>query len=165
VIALGGLVWLSVLLNPKRWEETIGEGRLAGRERIYPAATQMFLERPLFGWGTVQNLYVLGPRVGLVKRDTHNLALFVLTETGLAGGIPYFIGVGLAAAAAWRARRGPLGIAPVALMACLLVVNMSITWHVRKIHWLVLGLALASPAVVEPLPRRTAFPRPRPVRA
>ncbi len=73
----------------QRWELTYEKGSLAGREKIYPVAWRMFLERPVLGWGVGTNLLQLGHRLGEGgERDTHNVYLWVLTEDGLIGGIP-----------------------------------------------------------------------------
>jgi O-antigen ligase len=130
-----------------RWDMTLGSGSLAERENIYPYAWQMFLERPIMGWGTIQNLTELGDRVhDNEKQDTHNLFLWVLTETGLLGGIPFCLGLLICVRAAWEARGGPQGILPLTLMAALLMMNLSNTWLLRKLNWLILAYAIASGA-------------------
>src|SRR5207244_1748182 len=50
---------------------------MSGRERIYPEAWQMVLERPLLGYGPADNLYELESRLqdNHEYRDTHNLLL------------------------------------------------------------------------------------------
>jgi len=154
-----GLVTLVLLsttseLARRRWELTLERGSLAGRERIYPEAFKMFLDRPLVGWGFGVNDVVLGARLGqFIPRDTHTTYLWVLTEDGLAGSIPYFIGLYLAAMSAWKARRLPVGMVPFALMATVLVVNLSLTWQYRKLYWLILAIALASSRPIEALKR------------
>ena len=103
----------------------------------------MFLDRPIMGWGHEVNTIELGLRLGDRPRDTHNTYLWVLTEEGLAGGLPYFAGLALCARAAWRGRRSAYGLIPLSLLSTVLVVSLSLTWQYRKVNWLVLGLALA----------------------
>jgi O-antigen ligase len=122
------------------------EGDLAQRENLYPAAWQMFLEKPILGWGPVNNRYELErhvPRVELPYRETHNLVLELLTETGLVGAIPFLAALVLCLRAAWRDRGGPLGLVPLALMLSVLLSKMGSAWMGSKMHWLVFALAAA----------------------
>jgi O-antigen ligase len=100
----------------------------------------------LIGWGPIHHYYELGSRLGLLARgrDTHNLFLWILTEVGVMGAIPFFTGLWLCGYAAWQARYTVQGILPLAMIACLLIANMAGTWHNRKIFWIVLSYALAS---------------------
>jgi O-antigen ligase len=137
--------------NVRRWTQTFELGSAAGREKIFPAAWKMFLERPLLGWGPGRNLVELGVRLrfrtvdtGPAAKDTHNGLLWVLTQTGLIGFIPYMVGLWLCLRAAWRGRARLYGIGPFALVVCVLVINLSVTWQKRKFFWLVLALGTAS---------------------
>jgi O-antigen ligase len=145
-----------------RWEHTLFKGDLAKRDKIMPRAWDMFLEKPLLGWGPVSNLVELGSREGMPSRDTHNVYLWVLTETGLLGAIPFFAGLWLSLRAAWRARFGSEGTLPMAMLVCLLIINMGITWHNRKIFWLTMAYVLASAwsvrKVFQDLPVRISDP-------
>jgi O-antigen ligase len=150
VLVATGLVVLIVMsltweVSRKRWEATVEQGSMAGRERIYPVAWKMFLDRPVFGWGPGMNIHRLGVRLAERRDlDTHNLYLWVLTEDGLAGSIPYFLGVWLCVRAAWLGRKRAYGVVPLAMLSVVLLVNGSVTWQYRKLYWVVLGLALAS---------------------
>ena len=122
-------------------------GSLAGRERIYPALLAMVKERPVLGFGPVNNKYELGIRLDerrFRRRDAHNLVLEVLSSTGLAGAIPFLVAVGLCVTAAWRARRSGHVTLPLAMAAAVLTANMSGNWIVSKLLWLVLAYAVAS---------------------
>jgi O-antigen ligase len=127
-----------------RWERALVEGHLAGREKILPQAWQMFEEKPLIGWGPVHHYYELGSRFGRLTRDTHNCYLWILTEVGIVGAIPFFTGLWLCLYAAWQARYTVQGILPLAMVVYLFLNNMSVTIHNRKIFWIVLAYALAS---------------------
>lgn len=134
-----------------RFESAFEDGKLARRELIYPMAWEMFLKKPVFGWGITTAQYELGARLGHVDEDSknaHNLVLNTLISTGLLGGIPLFAGTLLAVWAAWKARQGSRGILPLAMIATVLVANMSGNWISNKLHWLVVAFALASASVL-----------------
>jgi len=145
-LAIGSLVWTSYRSESvrERWERTFATGDTAGRDTIFSDAWDMFLEKPMLGWGPVTHLYELGSRLGREYRDPHNLYLWVLTETGILGAIPFFIGLWLTWKSAWRARDGLQGVLPLAMLVCLLISNVSGTLIDRKLFWIVLAYALAS---------------------
>jgi len=140
------LVWASYTNEGMRtrWENTLYEGDVAGRDSIVPQAWAMFLEKPVLGWGPVTNRFELGNRVGLPSRDTHNVYLAVLIETGLFGAIPFFAGLWFSLRSAWRALSGREGALPMAMLVCLLIINLSGTMHASKTFWLLIAYALAS---------------------
>ena len=132
-----------------RLEETATEGKMAGRERIYPAALEMFRERPLLGWGPIDNQYEIAKRIQdpiHASRDVHNLVLELLTTTGVIGAVPFLIGLGLCIRSAWRARSGTLGILPFGVLTAVLTGCVSGTWIEGKILWFAITLALAAGA-------------------
>jgi O-antigen ligase len=146
LVAIGSLLGLAnhSEMVRTRWLDTVETGNAAGRETIFPVAWEMFVESPVVGWGPVHHLAELGSRLRTTRRDTHNLFLWILTEVGLLGGIPFFLGLWLCLKAAWRARTGVQGMLPLSLMVTVLIINMSGTFYNRKIHWLVLAYALAA---------------------
>jgi O-antigen ligase len=81
-------------------------------------------------------------------RDTHNDLMWVLTATGLAGGVFFIGGLWLCGWGAWKGRRGPAGPLPVALMLTLMVIIMTGSLHRRKPFWLILSMGAASGAAV-----------------
>ena len=127
-----------------RWRRATEEGNLAGRERIYPAALAMVAEKPLFGWGPEEHIYVLGEWTGKYRRDTHNMFLWIATELGLTAMVPFAIGVFLCGTGAWRGRKGPLGSLPFGIFLVLLTMNMSVTMLFNKATWLAFALAEAA---------------------
>lgn len=149
VLALSFLGWLASRSPVMQHRIALAQaGDLAGRQNIFPAAWHMFKEKPLIGWGP-DNQYVLAVRLGLPpalwpSRDTHNLVLEVLTGTGIAGSVPIFLGFWLCFWAAWRARAGPEGILPLALLMTMLVADMSGNYIVLKLQWAILAYAAAS---------------------
>jgi O-antigen ligase len=148
IAALGYMV----AANPDFLErlQLVSEGDLASREDIYPAAIEMISERPVFGWQPVEFVYELGKRMDVPsgRRDAHNLILYLFLEVGSAGAIPFLIGLGLCAWAAWRGRTAHLGLLPMALLLAILSANMAHTYLVEKVHWLMFALAVASAATV-----------------
>ena len=144
-------IWASYYTGSmwNRYKTTVETGSMSVREEIFPDAWQMFLEKPLIGWGPVNNNYELAVRTAEEgrenpERDTHNLWLEVLTATGLLGAVPFFAGVWICSRAAWKARALTFGILPLALMIALLVLNLSMNWILTKQTWLVFAFALAS---------------------
>src|SRR5262249_54298880 len=146
LILLGAVIWLSYYEENVRgrWLRTFETGSMAGREKRFPEAWNMFMSHPIVGWGPVANYMELGVRIHKVGGDPHNLYLWVLTEVGLAGALPYFAGLAICFSVAWQGRRGPHGVLPLALFLTVAAINMSTTWQTRKLHWLVLGYALAA---------------------
>jgi O-antigen ligase len=157
---LGGLI-LAALQSPSlmlRYTRTIYENNMSGRERIFPAAWDMFKEKPFIGWGPADHMYELGKRVRMVKNplthrrsglnqgstDTHNMFLGALTSTGLFGTVPLYIYVTLCMLAAWRARRGAEGMLPLVMVVTVILINMSGNWIASKLDWLMMTYALTS---------------------
>lgn len=149
LIAIGLAAW-GAFQSPvmRQRVEAAMQGNLAGREEIFPAAWQMFKDRPLYGWGP-RNQYVLATRLRLppalhLSRDTHNLFLEIVTATGTLGATPFLIGLWLCCWGAWKARRGIEGSLPAAQLAALLVGNLSGNFIMLKLQWVLLAYALAS---------------------
>src|SRR5687768_11706105 len=131
---------------------------------IFPLAAAMAMEKPLFGWGGIRNQFELGSRLpenDRARRDTHNLGLELMTSTGLVGTIPFLIGLSLCVLAAWRARRGPQGVLPMAMIALVLVGNLSGNFLVFKLYWVMLAFAVASATALR-LHRQSATSEPAP---
>jgi len=148
-IAIGALLWASYAstLMRNRLELTAEQGNLAGRERIFPELFRMFQEKPWLGWGPITNKYELGVRLHEIRfprRDAHNMVLEVLTSAGVLGTVPFLVGVGVCALAAWRARRRLHGILPAALVALVLAANMSGNRIASKVFWVVFAYAIAA---------------------
>jgi O-antigen ligase len=127
-----------------RWDDALQKGNTAGRDKIFSASWQMFLEQPLTGWGPVNYGFELGSRTGKLYRGAHNLYLYVLIETGLAGAIPFFGALWLCWKSAWHNRQGPYGMSPLALLVVVLIANLSVECLDRKLVWVVLAYALAA---------------------
>jgi O-antigen ligase len=146
VIGFLGIAAYQIEAVRVRWERTLLEGETAGRDKIFSMAWEMVKEKPIIGWGPVHHYAELGSRLRYPGpgRDPHNLYLWILTEVGIVGAIPFFAGVWLCGYAAWQARYTIQGVLPLAMVACLLMVNMSGSWHNRKLFWIVLAYALAS---------------------
>jgi len=165
LLGIGFFFWIAFQsdLVRHRFAVTVEEGNLSEREQIYPAAWQMFLEKPVMGWGPVTNTTELGTRLGLYghedRIDAHNLILYVLTATGIIGAIPFFLGIWLCVRAAWKARGGAHGILPLAIIVTLLISDMSVSGLNWKQHWLVLAYALASGGQFVARSRRTRSTR------
>ena len=146
-VALLGFAALQLPMMKNRLRDTITTGNLAGREQIYPALWQMFLEKPVMGWGPIANTYELALRIGereRPKRAAHNLILELLTAGGLLTALPFLVGAWLSLRSAWTARAGEHGVLPLAILCSLFLSNMSGDWVASKLLWLVLAYAFAS---------------------
>jgi O-antigen ligase len=149
VVAVGGLAY-AAMHSPTMHNRMVANSEvayLAGRERIYPAALEMIREKPLTGWGPVENQYEIAARIRekhKLKRDAHNLVLELLTSTGIIGAVPFLMGLVLCVDGAVRARHGALGLLPLGIALTVLTGTISGTWIASKVVWLALGLALAA---------------------
>jgi O-antigen ligase len=132
-----------------RWQKTLEEGHSSGRDRIFSSATEMFRERPLFGWGPYEFQVELGRRQGIIfgQKDAHNLYTHLLMEVGLVGAAPFMIGLWLCARGAWRARKGSFGLLPLALLLTVFASNLTGTDLALKQFWLVLAITVSAGAV------------------
>ena len=128
----------------ERWERTFEQGDVAGRENIYEAAFEMFLESPVIGWGPVNHYYELGSRLGYLIKDPHNMYLWVLNETGLVGAVLFFGGLLLCWSSAWKGRKTTQGVVPMAMLIYLLIANLKGSGHMDKFFWLVLSYVVAA---------------------
>ncbi len=161
LLAIGALTYsaFTATVMKNRLEATAQTGTLAGREQLWPSLVDMALEKPWAGWGPINNQYEVAVRttdMAREHRDAHNLLLELLTALGLAGAIPFLIGLGICVVAAWRGRSSPYGIVPFALMALFLVANISTNLVAYKPFWWVLALGFASGQ----LAAREGAPRP-----
>ena len=132
-----------------RLTDTARSGAMAGREDLYPLVGELFLEKPVIGWGPLNNQYELSLREGSrfysrARRDTHNIVFETLTATGLVGTFAFCLGIWLCLRAAWRARVGSESILPFAVMISVLVANMSGNWMASKLLWFAFAYAIAS---------------------
>lgn len=149
VLALGLFTYaaFTATVMKNRLEATAETGTLAGREQLWPSLVEMALEKPWAGWGPINNQYEVAARttdMARERRDAHNLWLELMTAEGLAGTVPFLIGLGMCVVAAWRGRTSPYGIVPFALVALFLVANVSTNLAAYKPFWWVLALALGS---------------------
>src|SRR5207245_5183467 len=107
--------------SSSRWQAAYEKGDTAGRDRIYTAAINMILERPVFGWQPVASYYELGSRLNWRgPRDAHNLFLALLVDVCLVGTLPFLVGLCFCTQAAWKARLGPFGLLPLVLLGTIL---------------------------------------------
>lgn len=150
LLAVACLGWGALHSSMMRERLTQSEsGDLSGRGDIYALLWDMTREHPFFGWGLVGNQFELGRRLNdprYVSRDAHNLLLDLVTSAGVIGATPFLFGLGLCIRGAWRARAGPLGVVPLAMLAAVLTGTLSGTWIASKILWLALAVALAAGA-------------------
>ena len=153
--ALGIAAYRSPMLRV-RFEAAFTQGSLAGRERIYPAVLSMIQERPLLGWGPIENQYEIAQRIGEEakdRRDAHNMLFELFSTVGIVGTIPFLVGLALCLREAWRARKGPLEMLPIALLVTVLIGCISGTWIASKMLWFAFAVAVGAGAAI---PRRSS---------
>lgn len=151
-VVLGTVLYYTVytvFISRARWEEAVAAGRLAGRERIYPAALALIRERPILGWGPEGNTRELAKRAPTTEErreslDPHDLYLYILTETGVVGMVPFLAGVGVCFALARRASRTRHGMLPIMLLVAVMAAALTSNWIRRKPLWFVFGYAVAA---------------------
>lgn len=146
-VSLLAVAALRLPVMKNRLRDAATTGNLAGREQLYPALWNMFLERPVMGWGSIANNYELALRVGerdRPSRAAHNLLLELLTAGGLVTTLPFLIGAWLSVRGAWQARGGEHGVLPLALLCSLFLANMSGDWGASKLLWVFLAYASVS---------------------
>jgi O-antigen ligase len=122
-------------------------GSFSQREKIFPIVFAMVRERPVLGWGPITNKYEIASRLGdptHMRRDPHNIVLEMLSSCGLLGAAAFFAGLWLCLRQAWRARAGPRGLVPLAMLLAILVSNMSENRLSGPLLWLILACALSS---------------------
>jgi len=155
--ALSFVAWVVINTEPmkSRYNKAVKDGDTAGRQYLYAHAFDMIEEKPFLGWGPGNQQYELyertkhlefGDPAKLKTRKTkaaHNLALEVLTSSGIVGAIPLLICIGLCLWGGWKARATTQGILPFALAIAVLMVNMTIPWEPAKQGWLIFAYALA----------------------
>jgi O-antigen ligase len=127
----------------QRWTRTVAEGDTSGREEIYARSLEMFRDRPMLGWG-LYHQNELGARLGRETLDFHNLYFHVLTEVGVLGATPFFLGLLTCCLSAWKARRNLHVILPLAMLLTQFVVNLGGTTMTDKLFWFTLAYAMAS---------------------
>jgi len=154
VVVLGTIVW-QIPTVMERFEnvEAPNHFQQEGRVRMAPVLWEMFLRSPLYGSGPDRYQFELTRRAmpHLIRQQrtvaAHNLALLLLVETGVMGFLLFWLGVGTALKAAWRARLNACGPLPLALILPLAVAGLIVcdpSHHM--VFWFALAYALAGAA-------------------
>jgi len=127
----------------RRWKQTIEEGDLSARERIFPEAVNMIKRKPVFGYGLCDHLWILGAATARDQRDPHNSFFWVLHELGFVGGTWNIIAFIMCGVMAYKKRKGALGNIPLVYFVIILAASLSLTAVYFKVTWFVLSLAAA----------------------
>lgn len=154
IFAIVGIATMAYIIinNPSalaRWQNTYEEGHVSGRDKIFPAAVAMILERPIVGWQPFAFNRELARRTPsrTGSKDAHSLYLHLFMEVGAIGTIPFLVGLWWCGRAAWKARKGNLGLLPLALLLLTLASNAALTGLLRKPLWLILALTLGGASI------------------
>ena len=154
---LAGLIVFLAVLTTVLWQiptvmtrfqeinpQNIGQNN--PRARMAPVLWEMFLRSPVYGLGPDHYQAELTRRAMpyLIKEGklitAHNQILLLLVETGLIGFTLFSTGLGLALAAAWRARAKSCGPLPLALLLPFVVSAATVS---RPEYFLILWAAVA----------------------
>lgn len=134
-----------------RWDRTLNAeavNKYGNRDIVALAAFDVFLEKPVLGWGEVDGLHAMGMQLGFRRFGTHNSYLYYFVATGLVGGIPFMVFM-LLPITQLRSFRGNRDYS---LIAALLTFNciafLSIDWHYSKHHWMFYGMLLGCNAII-----------------
>lgn len=155
---LGALVGLTLWKIPtvlERFDEINPHnvGLHNPRARMAPVLWEIFLRSPIHGLGPDNYEFELTRRAMpyLIKQErlivSHNLLLLLLVETGIVGLALFSAGVGMALAAAWRARLKPCGSLPLALLLPFVIGGATVgdpSHHLA--FWVAVAYALAGVA-------------------
>jgi O-antigen ligase len=166
ILILSG--WLAVTYTPDTivqrlatTESEVQGGRMGGRLKLWQAGLKVFVNRPIFGWGTSSFKPAVTPILGPMSQVAHNSFISVLVEQGLVGLLLYLIMF----AAVFREvlRLPPLEKRfALVLLAALLVAMLPLTWEDRKSVWFILAmlLGLSTASVASGRPVRQPWSQP-----
>jgi O-antigen ligase len=144
-LVVAGIAYNTPMMK-ERWTRAFQRGDMAKREEIFPTFWEMFLEKPAIGWGHIMNNKEGGRRLrlkGWRAIGAHNVPLDVLTSTGLTGALPFGVFVWMLMSVAWKARHGPHGYLPFAVLFCVLIGNLTGSWLQSKLLWLSITYAVS----------------------
>jgi O-antigen ligase len=171
VFALVGVAFFSrAEVMMERWKDPQEIVRASGRYTIFSEALGMIKEKPVTGWHPAAAEEELAVRTNSASKETstHNVFLQVLVELGLAGAVPYYLGLLGVVISAWRARHGVEDILPFSLWMLILAMQMSLAGFEGKMIWMFYGYGLAAadpilrgasrvPALVKRVPKNAAM--------
>jgi O-antigen ligase len=157
LVGMGGAVlylWQTDASFVSRWTGAIEKQDLAGRQFILPAVLNLFFEKPILGWGVVQNFAETAQRVrpDLEFYDTHNSFLCVLTELGVVGFLFWATGVVLCIWRSFLPDRDRGRSCALGLFAFFVVSSMTNDQLASYLSWVVLGICFASVERFDPFP-------------
>lgn len=132
-----------------RVNEAIYEGRVSGRDVIFPEAIQMIAEKPFLGWGKWEGARELSIRVfrNPGHMSVHNMFLQRLLDVGIIGAGVFSVGLWLCFKSAWKARAGVFGLLPLALMITVIINCQVQPFLNKKPTWFVFAFAAAAASI------------------
>jgi O-Antigen ligase len=153
-LLLAGAVW-QVPTVIERFQDLDPQniGKENPRARMAPVLYEIFLRSPIYGTGPDRYRFELTRRAMpyMVHEQktivAHNLVLLLLVETGIIGLLVFAVGVSKSLSAAWRARRGPAGLLPLALLLPFVLSGIVLgDPSSDHVFWLTIAYALAGAA-------------------
>lgn len=145
LVALGAALIVLVAAQDERLVERLQNsvelGDTAGRDYIFTSSLDLWMRRPVLGWGLGANEVELGAYTNTMLRDMHSIYLYALTAGGIAGGV--LLG-GLLGVSVSSARRLPPGLfrqVSVAGLVFVLIFGGTVTILFLKLFWVTLALS------------------------
>lgn len=149
IILFVAVIWITYATDPylyNRWVLTVYEAHDGHRLALLSIGWDLFMERPLFGFGMYENMLEIAKMMGLSGVfGAHSMPLNILTEVGLVGGLPYFGALLCCLCLCIKRIRQTEETALLSIFFYLLFVNLSINWEFRKMHWILLAYVCARP--------------------
>lgn len=146
IASLGSILFLFVStseITARRVDAAVRERDTSFRMEIWKGCADIFLERPVLGYGLAAHRAILAKALDAPRSSvaTHNTFLTALVSGGILGGVPFLAGwIGISVMLLFRLNTSE-GASIAAVMAVLLVANVSLDFHNEKMQWIVLAIA------------------------
>lgn len=128
----------------RRLERSIEQGDTAGRDYIFASSLDLWLRRPLLGWGLGNNEFELGSYTNTPLRDMHSNYLYALTAGGVVGGCMLVGMFWIILRSAWKLPPGRQRQAAIAGVIYVCAFGATVTVLFFKFFWV--ALVWATPA-------------------
>jgi O-antigen ligase len=125
-------------------QSDIANGQMSGREDIWAAGVQVFVNRPLLGVGAAAFMDAVNPILGKPQAP-HNFLLSVLVEQGIVGFCLFAALLVACARTIFRLSSSERTLW-MSVMVCWVVGVLSVNFEESKVTWLLFGLVAAQTA-------------------
>lgn len=135
------LVFFTADVLQERVQATLEAGDTGLRVELAKSGTEMFLERPVFGWGAWYSRDLAGFLGRGGRMAAHNVYLQILLSFGLVGLIPWMLAVVGSVRLSWNQRSHPWGAILLTVFLSTLLAGAAANLGHEKIFWIVLAFA------------------------